>query len=113
MVDVDQVVPQVRAQADAPSIGRRGALAGALGAAAALAAIELVTLLDSTGDSVTEATGNAFIDAFAASLKEIAVTLFGTNDKAALLIGTAVIAMAIGAWLGMRALTRPATVAAR
>lgn len=112
MVDVDQVVPQVRAQADAPSIGRLGALAGALGAAAALAAIELVTLLDSTGDSVTEATGNAFIDAFAASLKEIAVTLFGTNDKAALLIGTAVIAMAIGAWLGMRALTRPATVAA-
>ncbi|WP_421119137.1 molybdopterin-dependent oxidoreductase [Aquihabitans daechungensis] len=100
----------MRTEPDAPSIGRLGALAGALGAAAALAVIEVVALLDSTGDSVTEATGNAFIDAFAASLKEIAVVLFGTNDKAALLIGTAIVAMLIGAWLGMRALSRPVTV---
>ncbi len=112
VVDVDQLAPEVRPQADASSIGRLGAVAGALGAAAALGVIEVVTLLDSTGDSVTEATGNAFIDAFAASLKQIAVALFGTSDKAALLIGTAIVAMAIGALLGMRALNRPATVIA-
>ena len=35
-----------------------------------------------------------YFDAFAASLKELAVALFGKNDKAALLIGTAIIAMA-------------------
>lgn len=110
MVDVDELALEVRADVPAPDIGRLGALAGALGAAAALAVIELVTLLDSTGDSVTEATGNAFIDAFAASLKDLAVALFGKNDKAALLIGTAIIAMLIGAWLGMRALRRPAVV---
>ncbi|MCU1370106.1 MAG: putative sulfite oxidase, partial [Ilumatobacteraceae bacterium] len=113
MVDTDLDAPeQVTTARRPPPIGGLGALAGALGAAAALAVIELATLLDSTGDSVTEATGNAFIDAFAASLKEIAVVLFGTNDKAALLIGTAIIAMAIGAWLGMRALERPQTVVA-
>jgi len=97
-------------QAAAPSIGWYGALAGALGAATALTVIEVLALVDATADSVTEATGNAFIDAFAAQLKDIAIELFGHNDKAALLIGTAVIAMAIGAWLGTRALKRPVTV---
>lgn len=110
MVDVDQLAPEARSPAPVSAIGWLGALAGALGAAAALAVIELVTLLDSTGDSVTEATGNAFIDAFAASLKDIAIELFGKNDKAALLIGTAIISMLIGAWLGMRAIERPVTV---
>jgi DMSO/TMAO reductase YedYZ molybdopterin-dependent catalytic subunit len=112
VVDIDLEPPEQTTVRPAPPIGGLGALAGALGAASSLAVIELLALADSTGDSVTEATGNAFIDAFAASLKEIAVALFGTNDKAALLIGTAVIAMAIGAWLGMRALTRPQTVVA-
>jgi DMSO/TMAO reductase YedYZ molybdopterin-dependent catalytic subunit len=109
-VDVDPISPAPPLQRPVSRIGWLGALAGALGAAASLAVIELVTLLDSTGDSVTEATGNAFIDAFAASLKDIAIEVFGKNDKAALLIGTAIIAMAIGAWLGMRAIERPLTV---
>lgn len=109
-MDTEPPVLPIRPERPVSKIGWLGALAGALGAAAALAIIELVTLLDSTGDSVTEATGNAFIDAFAASLKDIAIELFGKNDKAALLIGTAVIAMAIGAWLGMRAIERPLTV---
>lgn len=87
-----------------------GALAGALGAAAALTVIELISLFDATGVSVTEAVQNAFIDSFAASLKEVAVSLFGTNDKVALLIGTATIAIAIGAWLGSRAATQPKVV---
>ena len=104
------MAPEPSPEPPKSKIGWLGALAGALGAAAALATIEVVTLLDSTGDSVTEATGNAFIDAFAASLKEIAVELFGKNDKAALLIGTAIVSMLIGAWLGMRAIERPVTV---
>ena len=98
------------ASADQTSSGWYGAAAGALGAATALAVIEVLSLLDATGDSVTEATGNSFINAFAAKLKEIAVRWFGTNDKAALLIGTAVVAIAIGAWLGTRAIRRPQTV---
>jgi DMSO/TMAO reductase YedYZ molybdopterin-dependent catalytic subunit len=77
----------------------RGALAGALGAAVALAAIELVTLLDATGTSVTEAVGNRFIESFAASLKDLAIALFGTNDKVALQLGTVVVALGLGAWI--------------
>ncbi|WP_426573424.1 sulfite oxidase [Aquihabitans sp. McL0605] len=109
-MSVDAAAPQVAPAPEQEGIGWRGAVAGALGAATALAVIEVLSLLDSTGDSVTEATGNSFIDAFAASLKEIAVQWFGTNDKAALLIGTAVISMLIGAALGTQALTRPLTV---
>ncbi|MCB0970012.1 MAG: sulfite oxidase [Acidimicrobiales bacterium] len=93
--------------ADEPAIRWSGALAGALGAAAALATIEVVSLLDAKGTSVTEAVGNRVIDSFAASLKEIAVALFGTSDKAALQIGTAIIAMAVGAAVGARAHRRP------
>jgi DMSO/TMAO reductase YedYZ molybdopterin-dependent catalytic subunit len=121
VVDVDLEAPEVPAapepgaSAAGTEVSERrsyGALAGALGAASALAVIEVATLLDSTGNSVTEATGNAFIDAFAASLKDLAIALFGEKDKAALLIGTAIVSMAIGAWLGARALRRPATVIA-
>jgi DMSO/TMAO reductase YedYZ molybdopterin-dependent catalytic subunit len=110
VVDTDPQIPEPRPAPLVSVIGWLGALAGALGAAAALAVIEVVALLDSTGDSVSEATGNAFIDAFAASLKDLAIELFGKNDKAALLIGTAIVAMLIGAWLGMRAIERPLTV---
>ena len=109
-MDDDPLALEARPERPVSRIGWLGALAGALGAAAALAVIELLVLLDSTGDSVTEAVGNTFIDTFAGSLKDLAVELFGTNDKAALLIGTAVVAMLIGAWLGMRAIERPLTV---
>jgi DMSO/TMAO reductase YedYZ molybdopterin-dependent catalytic subunit len=78
----------------------RGAIAGALGAAVSLAAIELVALADATGTSVTEAVGNRFIESFAASLKDLAVALFGTNDKVALQVGTVLVVLALGAWLG-------------
>jgi len=89
-----------------------GAVAGALGAAAALTVIEVVAAFDATGVSVTEAVGNRVIDSFAASLKEVAVSLFGTNDKVALQLGTAIVAIAIGAWLGSFATTRPNVVVA-
>lgn len=75
-------------------------MAGALGAATSLVVLELVALVDATGTSVLEAVGNRVIDSFAASLKDIAVALFGTDDKAALQIGTVLLALAIGAWLG-------------
>lgn len=84
-----------------------GALAGALGAATSLVVLELVATLDARGTSVIEAIGNRVVDSFAATLKEIAVILFGTDDKSALQIGTVLIALAIGAWLGSRLDRRP------
>lgn len=89
-----------------------GALAGALGAASSLVVIEVLTLFDATGLSVTEAVQNRFIDTFAASLKQVAIDLFGTNDKAALQVGTALVVLAIGAVLGAAARGRVAVLAA-
>lgn len=89
---------------------RVGALAGALGAAAALATTEVLALIDRNGTSVIEAVGNRFIESFAASLKDVAVALFGTSDKAALQIGTVLVALAIGAWLGTWLDRRPNVV---
>ncbi len=65
--------------------------------------IEIVTLFDATGRSVTEGVQNRFINEFAGSLKDTAVRWFGTNDKAALQIGTAVVVLIIGAVLGVLA----------
>ncbi len=95
-----------------PARRGRGALAGLLGAATALVVIEVVALFDATGTSLTEAVQNAFIDSFAASLKDVAIELFGTNDKVALQIGTAVVVLALGALLGAEAGRRAVLVTA-
>ena len=87
--------PGSRRHAARPSRGgwaAGGALAGAVAAGAALAAGELVC-----GDrsrsrpSPVTAVGTEFIDRFAASLKDLAVDLFGTNDKPALVTGIVIV----------------------
>ena len=78
----------------------RNSLAGLLGAGVALVVIEVVSLVDATGVSVAEAVQNRFIRDFAGSLKQTAIALFDTNDKAALQIGTAIVVLALGALLG-------------
>ncbi|MCU1499303.1 MAG: yedY [Acidimicrobiales bacterium] len=82
------------------------ALAGLLGAATALVAIEVVTLFDATGVSVTEAVQNRFISEFASSLERTAIDWFGGNDKVALQVGTAIVVLALGALLGAAARRR-------
>ncbi|HRW37420.1 MAG TPA: molybdopterin-dependent oxidoreductase [Aquihabitans sp.] len=93
----------------APPVASRsaGAVAGVLGAATALATGELLSgLLDVTPSPVL-AVGGRFVDEFAASLKEVAVAWFGTNDKAALVTGTVVISLVLGALVGVAARRRP------
>jgi len=90
----------------------RGALAGLLGAAAALVVIEFASLVDATAVTVTQAVQNRFIELFAGSLKETAVDLFGTNDKVALQLGTATVVLALGAAVGAMARDRWPVVAA-
>ena len=52
------------------------------------------------GPSLITSVGTQFIDRFAASLKDLAVQLFGTNDKAALVTGIVIVSLALGAVLG-------------
>ncbi|WP_162458568.1 molybdopterin-dependent oxidoreductase [Pseudactinotalea suaedae] len=79
---------------------RRGAVAGAVTVAAALAAGELVAAITGVTETPLLAVGSQFVDRFAASLKELAVALFGTNDKAALVIGTVAVTLVLGAVAG-------------
>ena len=48
---------------------------------------ELVTAVPGTDQSLVASVGTSFIDRFAGPLKSFAVRVFGTNDKAALIIG--------------------------
>lgn len=76
----------------------------------ALATGDLATAW-SSGPTPVTAIGTDFVDRFAGSLKTVAVELFGSNDKRALLIGIVVIAIAIGALLGVVTGARPRRLA--
>jgi DMSO/TMAO reductase YedYZ molybdopterin-dependent catalytic subunit len=85
----------------------QGAVAGMVAAGAALATGEIITALDESGPSLVTAVGTEFIDRFAASLKDLAIALFGTNDKTALIVGIVVLSLGFGALLGRASIRRP------
>jgi DMSO/TMAO reductase YedYZ molybdopterin-dependent catalytic subunit len=68
---------------------------------AALAVGELVAAVSGSAVSLVTAIGANFIDRFAASLKDVAVALFGTNDKIALVVGIVVVSMLAAGVLGL------------
>lgn len=77
------------------------ALSGLLAAAAALATGELAGAFTGNRPSLVTAVGDEFIDLYAASLKDLAVRLFGTNDKVALVVGIVVVSLVLGALGGI------------
>jgi DMSO/TMAO reductase YedYZ molybdopterin-dependent catalytic subunit len=88
-------------------VGRAAAaLAGAVAAGMALAAGELAVAVSGAQPSLVTAVGSEVIDRFAAALKDIAVAIFGTNDKAALVIGIVLTSILLGALLGIAARRR-------
>jgi len=89
---------------------RQGFVAGAAAATAALAVGELVPAVLGSGPSLVTAVGSEFIDRYAAALKDLAVALFGTNDKAALVVGVVVTSVLLGGVLGLLARRRPAAL---
>ena len=106
-VDQDQATSAAGETATRPRVAAwRAALSGAAAAAAALAAGELVTAVLDSGPSLVTAVGSEFVDRFAASLKQLAVSLFGTNDKTALVVGIVVSSVVLGAALGIAARRR-------
>ncbi len=85
---------------------RYPALAGVAAVAAALAVGELVAALVDARSSPLVAVGGLVIDRVPESGKELAISLFGTNDKLALQVGTVVLLGLITAGLGVLARTR-------
>ncbi len=79
----------------------RAAVAGGVASLVALAAGELVAAVLDSGPSLVTAVGSSFIDRFAASLKDVAVAVFGTNDKVALIVGIVVVSTVFGAAMGV------------
>lgn len=85
-----------------PPVGAwAGAIAGAVAVGGALATGELVSTAAGQSQTPVLAVGAEFVDRFAASLKEIAVAIFGTNDKVALVTGTVVVVLGLGAIAGL------------
>ncbi len=76
-------------------------LAGIVGVAASLGFGELVSGLISSVSSPITAIGERLIDWSPPALKDFAVTTFGTADKPALLIGTVIVALLLGAAVGV------------
>lgn len=84
------------------------AACGILAVGAALSAGHLVAGLLSTPDaSPFLAVGNAVIDRTPAAVKDFAIERFGTNDKAALLVGMVVVLTLVGAGIGLIARRAP------
>ncbi|HKA03562.1 MAG TPA: hypothetical protein VKD67_04515, partial [Acidimicrobiales bacterium] len=78
-----------------------------LGAGVALGVTELVSGFGSASKpGVVTTVANRFVDLTAGSLRDFAVSEFGSNDKAALLIGIVLIALGIGALVGPAAARR-------
>ncbi|MCB0972033.1 MAG: molybdopterin-dependent oxidoreductase, partial [Acidimicrobiales bacterium] len=90
----------------------RSAIAGLVAAAVALAVGELVAGLSSRLASPVISVGNRVVDAVPRPVKDLAIDVFGTNDKVALLVGIYAIAALFGLALGIVASRRFALGAA-
>ncbi len=110
-LEVDERGAETPSSASRPSGVLTSAATGLVAAGIALSAGELVTALLDSPPSLVTAVGSEFIDRFAASLKDIAVALFGTNDKAALVTGIVVTSLLLGVVIGIVARGRTVVAA--
>ena len=81
-------------------------VAGALGAGVALGLAELLAGLFASVPSAVSAVGSYVVDVVPPAIERAAIDLFGTADKAVLAIGTAILALFIGALAGRAAIRR-------
>ncbi|PWR13403.1 molybdopterin-binding oxidoreductase [Micromonospora acroterricola] len=85
---------------------RYAALAGVTAAAVAIGIAEPVAVLTGPRSAPLVAVGGVVVDAVPESLKQLAIDIFGTADKIALLVGTALLLGAFAALFGMLAVRR-------
>ncbi|NUT37204.1 MAG: molybdopterin-binding oxidoreductase, partial [Hamadaea sp.] len=93
-------MPKPRAQS------MRAALAGVTAALVAVGVAELVAVLVGARSAPVVAVGGWIVDHVPEGLKQFAISLFGTNDKLALLVGTVVLLLAFAAGIGIAARRR-------
>ncbi len=86
---------------------RHAGVAGVVAAAVALGLGELIGGLFDSVPSPMVAVGGQVIDWAPPFLKDFAIATFGTNDKLALALGTAVVALVLGSVVGILAMSRP------
>ncbi len=94
---------------DASSDGHpvlRAAVAGVVAGGVTLGVAEVVAALVNPSAAPVLAVGDAFVDLTPGWLKNLAIGLFGTNDKLALLVGTALVVTALAALAGVVARRR-------
>ncbi|WP_406072807.1 molybdopterin-dependent oxidoreductase [Micromonospora sp. NBC_01638] len=85
---------------------RYAALAGVTAAAVAIGIAEPVAVLTGPRSAPLVAVGGVVVDAVPESLKQFAIDVFGTADKIALLVGTALLLGAFAALFGVLAVRR-------
>ncbi len=85
----------------------RAGLAGAISAGLALGLTELVAGITSLVPSAIASVGSVVIDISPRFVKEFAIAVFGTADKGALAIGTAIVGVLVGWFVGRMAKDRP------
>src|SRR6476659_9603459 len=90
----------------------RAAIAGAVATLTALGVSELIAGILPGATSLVAAVGQVVIDLQPPGAKDLVVSLFGTNDKLALEVLIVVVALLIGAGLGMLARRHYAIAAA-
>jgi DMSO/TMAO reductase YedYZ molybdopterin-dependent catalytic subunit len=86
---------------------RYAALAGLAAAAVALGVAEPLAVLTGARSAPLVAVGGVVVDTVPASVKELAVRVFYTHDKLALLIGTGLLVAVFAAAVGILAVRRP------
>lgn len=85
---------------------RYAALAGITAAAVAIGIAEPVAVLTGPRSAPLVAVGGVVVDAVPESLKQLAIDLFGTADKIALLVGTGLLLGGFAALFGVLAVRR-------
>ena len=85
----------------------RAGVAGAVSVGVAFAITELIAGLTDQVPSAIAAVGGVVVDSSPRFVKEFAIAVFGTADKGALAIGTVIIGLLIGWFLGRAAPQRP------
>ena len=88
------------------------AFLGAVAAGAALAVSELVAGFSPSAPSLVRTIGQRVIDNTPVPIVDWAIAMFGTNDKLVLVIGIVLVALGIGAFLGLLVRGRPGMAAA-